>query len=80
MKTVIALVLLVNLVGCAQAPQWLASMYDRNDPCQTGAYSQQRREELGRPVGYRAPDYCGTGSSRTFIYNSNYTRQGYIQK
>jgi len=80
MKTVIALVLLVNLTACATPPQWLASMYDRNDPCQTGVGNEQRRQELGRPVGYRAPDYCGYGSNRTFIYNNNNIRQGYISK
>ena len=31
---IIALVLTLVLPGCASAPNWLATMYDNNDPCQ----------------------------------------------
>jgi hypothetical protein len=51
----------------------IASMYDRNDPCQT-------RAELGRAPGYQAPSWCGASSGRTVIYSTRGEPIGYIRK
>ena len=67
--------LVVGTTGCAQ----IALYHDQQDMCQVGAASEARRIELGRPVGYRAPDYCRSGTSRsvtTHLYNNSGTRTG----
>jgi hypothetical protein len=80
MKTIIALLVALNLTACATPPQWLANSYDRNDPCQTGAGSEAERARLNRPQGYSAPNWCGASANRIYIYNNNSIRQGYISK
>jgi hypothetical protein len=65
----------VSTTGCAQ----IALYHDRQDMCQVGAASEARRIELGRPEGYRAPDYCRSGTSRsatTNFYNTSGVRIG----
>jgi hypothetical protein len=48
------------LSGCANAPVWLAEIYDSQDPCQQRNYYKQGGQE---------PRYCGAGSAgRTVIY------------
>lgn len=68
----ILILIAVLLTGCATPPQFLAEMYDRNDPCQT-------RAELGRPAGYQRPDWCGAASGRRYIYNNQNQRIGYVR-
>lgn len=60
------LVLSLLLTGCATPPQWLASMYDNNDPCQ--------RVELIKTGQY--PSYCGGGSKR--YVTRDYTTGRYL--
>ena len=66
------LLILVAVTGCAAPPAWLANHYDRNDPCQA-------RAELGRPAGYTRPEWCGSALGRTYIYNAQNQRVGYIK-
>lgn len=68
MKTAI-LILSLTLVGCATPPQWLASYYNNQDPCQN--VNNQ-------------PNWCG-GGSRTYIYTTPHQQplgiqSGYIKK
>ena len=71
MKSTLAIIAL-TLTGCATPPQFLASMYDHNDPCQA-------RAELNRPPGYQIPNWCGAASGRTYIYNNQNQRIGYVK-
>lgn len=64
---------LVALTGCAGPLNMLASYYDHNDPCQS-------RAELNRPQGYQVPNWCGSGSSKTYIYNNKGQPMGYIKQ
>jgi len=67
--------LVLGTTGCAQ----IALYHDQQDMCQVGAVSEARRIELGRPVGYRAPDYCRAGTSRsvtTYLYNNSGVKTG----
>jgi hypothetical protein len=70
MKSLLIFVTVMGLTGCATPPQFLADMYDRNDPCQTGQFNETERQRLGRPVGYQMPDWCGAskGSVRVQSY------------
>jgi hypothetical protein len=68
MKILTTALLVINLSGCAG----IARMYDMADDCQT-------RPELNRPQGYKAPDWCGASSGRTYIYNNQSQRIGYIK-
>lgn len=62
---IIALVFTMALTGCASAPNWLASMYDNNDPCQLqnnkGVY----------------PSHCGKGNGSG---NGKVTRDYYTNR
>jgi len=69
-KKILALIAVINLGGCAGALQFVANTYDRNDPCQTGAFSESERKRLGRPVGYQQPNWCGASDSRVVIYST----------
>ena len=69
MKTILA-VLVLTLSGCATPPQWLANHYDRNDPCQTGQFTEAERLRLNRPVGYQQPSWCGASNNRVIIYSA----------
>lgn len=80
MKKLLALIAVINLVGCAGPMQFLANTYDRNDPCQTGQFDEAERKRLGRPVGYQPPSWCGASNGRTYIYNNGGVQQGYIKK
>lgn len=79
MRKISLLVLVLLLTGCATPPQWLANTYDRNDPCQTGQFSEAERLRLGRAVGYQMPSWCGASSGRVYIYNNGNVQQGYIK-
>jgi hypothetical protein len=68
MKLLIVTLLTINLTGCGV----IAKIYDRADDCQT-------RPELNRPQGYKAPDWCGASAGRTYIYNNQSQRIGYIK-
>lgn len=61
--------------GCGS----IADFYDRQDSCQTGEFSELERQRLGRPQGYRAPDWCGASSGRIQIYNQQNRPIGYIR-
>lgn len=64
--------IIINLFGCATAPQWLAHHFDANDPCQ----------EYGKPnagKGWRQPSYCGSSSGPVGIYNARGERVGFIR-
>lgn len=56
MKLII-LALVVNLVGCATPPRFLAEMYDSNDPCQN---------YYNKP-NYQYPSFCGAGSGKAYV-------------
>lgn len=60
------LLIVLSLTGCATPPQWLADMYDSNDPCQ--------RTELIAKGTY--PSYCGGGSSK--YVTRDYTTGRYL--
>jgi hypothetical protein len=50
----------------------MADFYDRQDPCQTGQFSEAERQRLNRPVGYQRPNWCGAGQgSRAVIRDAN---------
>jgi hypothetical protein len=84
-KLLLALAATVTLTGCASGTctrncvfgfgpgnphfEQLALHMDRSDPCQAGA-TEERRIELGRPVGYQRPSWCRGGSTPRRIYNS----------
>lgn len=70
MKKILATLILINLTGCAGVMQFVANTYDRNDPCQTGQFSEAERKRLGRPQGYQAPNWCGASDSRVVIYRT----------
>lgn len=56
MRLMILSVLLL-VTGCATPPQFLANMYDSNDPCQ--------RTELIKEGKY--PQWCGGGSGKRYV-------------
>lgn len=66
MKTLIV-VLALMLSGCATPPQWLATMYNRNDRCQN----------FDRDPNYRQPDFCGSGGGKTYV-TRDYTSGRYL--
>lgn len=53
-KTIIVILMLLLLSGCATPPQWLANHFDSQDPCQR----------------YPHPSWCGASSGRTVIYST----------
>lgn len=55
-------------MGCAA----IGHMYDLNDDCQV-------RPELGRPQGYKPPDWCGASQGRKTIYNRQGQPMGWIK-
>jgi starvation-inducible outer membrane lipoprotein len=67
------LVFSLLLSGCATPPQWLANHFDQQDPCQT-------RAELGRPLGYTAPGWCGGSGKRQVYYDMQNRPVGFIRK
>lgn len=71
---------MMMLTACSTTFDAVATFYDRQDPCQTGQFSEQERQRLNRPEGYKRPDWCGATMGRTYIYNSQGQRQGYIAK
>ena len=60
MKKILTILVLLNLTACATPPQWLAHMYNVNDPC-------QNRPELNRPQGYQIPNWCGAGGKTLYV-------------
>lgn len=70
-RLMIAIFMTGTLSGCATAPQWLASYYDQQDPCQV----------KHRPAGYERPSWCGAGNSRTklVVRDNNGRIQGTIR-
>lgn len=65
---ILLVLMAINLTACSS----IAKFYDRTDPCQTG-------EHLGRPKNYQAPNYCGAGAGKTYIYSNQGARIGYIK-
>lgn len=59
----------LTLSACATPPQWLANHYNASDPCQN--YRQR--------ANWQPPNWCGASAGRTYIYNNNGVRQGYIK-
>jgi hypothetical protein len=66
MKKILTILVLLNLTACATAPQWLASMYDQADACQS-------RAELNRPQGYQTPSWCGAGGKTVYLIRATPT-------
>lgn len=58
MKTMISVILIATLTGCATAPSFLARTYNNADPCQL------------QNNGGNLPSFCGAGSGRTVIYST----------
>ena len=57
MRLILIAAIVTQLTACATAPQWLASYYDSQDPCQL------------QNNGGKYPRYCGAGSSgRATVY------------
>ena len=94
MKTLIALGLVATLTGCASGCHTACvlgfgpgnSMFDsvaltadRADECQTGAGNEARRIQLGRPVGYTAPEWCYANNTRARITNRYGHTIGYVK-
>lgn len=57
--------LVVVLQGCATPPQWLANMYDSNDPCQN----------YYKVPNYQYPSFCGAGQRPAYITRDYYTNR-----
>ena len=68
MRILTLTLMVISLQGCAG----FARMYDLADDC-------QNRPELNRPIGYKIPDWCGASKGRTYIYNNQNQRIGYIK-
>jgi hypothetical protein len=94
MKTFIALGLVAVLSGCASGCHTACifgigpgnSIFDnvglaadRADECQTGAGNEARRIQLGRPVGYTAPEWCYANKTRARITNRYGHTIGYVK-
>ena len=57
------------LTACATPPQWLATMYDNQDPCQRQNYQDKQ------------PNWCGASAGRTYIYKGQGGAPvGYLQR
>ena len=57
----------------------VALAHDRADECQEGT-TPERKQQLGRPEGYKRPDWCfDSMGRRTNIYNKNGHRIGYLR-
>ena len=57
----------------------VADNADRNDACQTAAYSSLTGQRL-KPAGYTAPEFCKhRGENRTVIMDRNGRTLGYIR-
>lgn len=74
MKLLICNLAVLSLSGCAS----MATIYDRQDPCQTGQGNAVEQQRLNRPQDYQRPNWCGASLNRTYIYNNQGIRQGYI--
>ena len=61
LKSIVVLVTLILISGCATPPRWLSTMYDNADPCQTRM----------RAKDYKMPSFCGKGKSpgKVIIYD-----------
>ena len=64
MKTLIAVLALCTLSGCAVGVKTLAWVYDGADPCQKA----------------QKPSYCGAAGNRAYIYNTQNREVGYTVK
>jgi len=78
-KLLICNISVLLLTGCATVFDSVATYYDRQDPCQTGQFSEAERQRLNRPMGYQRPNWCGASQGRTYIYNMNNQRIGYTK-
>lgn len=58
MKSLIAVLAVISLTGCAVGVKTLAWMYDGADACQA------------RNNGGNYPSYCGAGNARTYVINN----------
>lgn len=65
---IIAIVFTLALTGCASAPNWLASMYDNNDPCQL-----QNNKGI-------YPSYCGSRGAGVVTRDYYTNRPVYISR
>ena len=79
MFKLITITLALALTGCAGTMNAVALNADRADMCQTGIGSEQRRIELGRPVGYTAPSYCYSSRPTHRITDAHGRTIGYIK-
>ena len=79
------LLICLMLTGCATPPQWLATMYDSNDPCQNSRVLDPGGIEVYevngvvksvvRPAVTTAPSYCGAGSGRAIVTREYYSNR-----
>ena len=65
MKTLIAVLALCTLSGCALGVKTLAWVYDGADPCQA------------RNNGGVYPSFCGSSNNRVYIYDNQNRQLGY---
>jgi hypothetical protein len=68
MKTLIAVLALCTLSGCAVGVKTLAWVYDGADPC-------QRQNNGGN-----YPSFCGAGGGQVYIYNNQDRVVGYTKR
>ena len=84
MKKLFVILVTTALTGCAFGPgnpvfDSIALSHDRADPCQEGT-TPERKQQLGRPEGYKRPDWCfASQGRRTNIYDRNGHRIGYLR-
>jgi len=79
MKKLLIIIAAMTLTGCASgcykacilgfgpgngAFDAIGLAMDRGDPCQTGIGDPARAEQLGRPIGYERPSWCGAGRAK----------------
>ena len=73
---ILILFVAVTLTGCAgNPPKFLADFYDAQDPCQL---QNIRGTTLDQKV-QNMPSWCGSSGKRTYIYNNQGARLGYIK-
>jgi hypothetical protein len=67
-KFVLALLLAINLVGCATPPRFVSNYHNANDPCQ----------RYGKPDGYAKPNFCGASTGQVVNVQQGLSRNNYI--
>lgn len=68
MKSLISVLLLSSLVGCATPPRFVSNYFNGNDPCQS----------YGKREGYTKPNWCGSSSGQVVNVQQGLSRNNYI--